>query len=153
MDSPMRYNAPCEGAFWVVSITPKPKANEAPQYTPPNVARPFIQALDNLRRSNWDAAGTMCRKALDVGTQVMDPALKPLTLYKRIENLHETGRITADLKEWAHHIRVNGNDAAHDEDEFTEDEAKDLMNFTDMLLQYLFTMPGMLAERRNGVAT
>jgi Domain of unknown function (DUF4145) len=32
--------------------------------------------------------------------------------------------------QWAHHVRLEGNDAAHDEDPFTKDEAEELLDFT-----------------------
>jgi hypothetical protein len=51
------------------------------------------------------------------------------------------------MKEWAHHIRRLGNDAAHEEEPFEEDEARGLQSFTELLLTYAFTLPGMLVER------
>ena len=38
--------------------------------------------------------------------------------------------LTPELAKWAHEIRLGGNDAAHEEELFSEKEAKDLAIFT-----------------------
>jgi hypothetical protein len=53
------------------------------------------------------------------------------------------------MREWAHQIRELGNDAAHDEDPFTEHEAQTLQAFTELFLTYSFTLPGMIAARKS----
>ncbi|WP_343895983.1 DUF4145 domain-containing protein, partial [Craurococcus roseus] len=70
------------------------------------------------------------------------------TLYKRIESLPQEIGITPAMKEWAHEIRELGNDAAHEDEPFTEAEAKALHSFTEMFLTYAFTLPGLLEERK-----
>ena len=41
-----------------------------------------------------------------------------------------------------------GNEAAHEEEPFTEGDARALHAFTDLVLRYLFTLPGMMAAAR-----
>jgi hypothetical protein len=130
----------------LIDVWPKRKPIEAPQHLPPNVARYYFQTMDSLNRRNFDAAGTMFRKALDTGLKRIDPQGKG-TLEKRIDNLSAVTGITPAMKEWAHHIRRLGNDAAHEEEPFEEDEARGLQSFTELLLTYAFTLPGMLVER------
>lgn len=126
---------------------PKRPPTEGPQYLPDNVSRYFFQGMDSLRRRNFDAAGTMFRKALDTGLKRLDPAGRG-TLERRINSLPTEIGITPPMKEWAHQIRHLGNDAAHEDDPFTEDEAKSLQSFTELFLTYAFTLPGMLAARQ-----
>lgn len=134
---------------WSVLVTyPEPTVPACPAHTPDAVCRYYMQAAANLRPKMWDAAGMACRKALDVATLVLEPSGKGSTLARRINALAAAGRITADLADWAHEIRVLGNEAAHDPDEFAEADARALFAFTELLLMYLFTLPGMLAERR-----
>lgn len=104
--------------------------------------------MDNLARKNFDAAGTMFRKSLDTALKRLDPSGKG-TLQQRIENLPAALGITPAMKEWAHQIRELGNDAAHEEDPFTEDDAKALQAFSELFLTYTFTLPGMLAARKS----
>lgn len=56
--------------------------------------------------------------------------------------------LTPDLQEWAHQVRLGGNDAAHDEEPFTKEEAEELLDFTELYLTYVYTLPGRLAERK-----
>lgn len=131
----------------LLEIWPKRLSVEAPQYLPENVARYYLQGMDNLKRRNFDAAGTMFGKSLDTGLKKLHPDGRG-TLERRIDNLPEAIGITRAMKEWAHEIRHLRNDAAHEEDPFAPDEATALQSFTELFLTYAFTMPGMLAERR-----
>ena len=130
----------------LLEIAPPPPYTAAPKHTPPNAARFFKQAMDNLP-NNWDAAGTMFRKALEAGLKRKFPEMKG-TLRDRIKKAAKEQKLTPELAEWAHQIRLGGNDAAHEEDPFSEKEAKDLRTFTDLVFQYLFLLPGMLNEAR-----
>ena len=125
---------------------PKPVAFAAPQHTPDNAKSFYLQGMDNIAR-NFDAAGTMFRKSLDAALKKLDPSGKG-TLEKRINCLPPETGVTPAMKEWAHEIRHLGNDAAHDEDPFTETEAKSLQSFTELFLTYAFTLPGMLLARK-----
>lgn len=134
----------------LVEYWPAPKTTDAPRFTPANVARFYSQAVKAMSREDWDAAGSMSRKALDVATRHLDTsdafAKKPLA--SRIDDLAARQLITPQMREWAHAIRVDGNDAVHDPDQFTQEEAETLYSFADLFLQYVFTMPGMLNERK-----
>lgn len=46
----------------------------------------------------------------------------------------------------AHIIRKEGNEAAHDEAQYTESEAKQLQEYTEVCFTYVFTIPNMLAK-------
>jgi hypothetical protein len=48
------------------------------------------------------------------------------------------------MKEWAQHIRLDANDATHEPEEFSEEDAKRLQVFAEMFLTYAFTLPAML---------
>jgi hypothetical protein len=47
-------------------------------------------------------------------------------LAARIKKLADDGKLTPDIQEWAGHIRVLGNEAAHDEEPPTRQELSDL---------------------------
>jgi len=138
----------------LVAVYPYASASEAPAHVPDNIRRFYLQGADNVRRGNWDAAGTMFRKAVDIATKVLDPdGVTSGTLEKRIDRLATKGAITNDLQDWAHEIRALGNDAAHEEEPFEEDEAKTLYSFAELFLTYVFTLPGTLAARRASPAS
>ena len=127
-------------------IVPTPPETGAPVHTPPNVARFYEQGMDNLL-GNWDAAGTMFRKALDVGLKIKFPGISG-KLKARIDKAANQHGLTADLAEWAHQIRLDGNEAAHEEESFSREDAERLQTFTELVFRYLFTLPGMLEQAR-----
>lgn len=59
-------------------------------------------------------------------------------LFNRIEFLIEKNVIPPDLKDFAHHIRLDGNDAAHD-GSTEKDEAEDLLDFSELFLERIYT--------------
>lgn len=111
--------------------------SETPAHLPNEVERYFEQGVDCLR-GNYDAAGMMFRKSLEVGLGIKFPDTKG-TLANRIKALSANGALTQDLETWANHIRLEGNEAAHDL--FTKAQAEELHSFTDLVLTYLFTLP------------
>jgi hypothetical protein len=63
-----------------------------------------------------------------------------------IAALHSKGSLTEAMREWAHAIRLHGNDGAHEE--IDQQTAQDLADFTELFLTYCYTLPGTLTERR-----
>jgi hypothetical protein len=92
----------------------------------------------------------MSRKVVDVSTQQLlgEDSKKYGTIKQRIDALADKNAITPDLKDWAHEIRLGGNDAAHDEDPYTEPEAVELLDFAGLYLTYVYSMPGKLKDRK-----
>jgi hypothetical protein len=131
----------------IIETWPKAAEQKAPPYTPDNVKRFYLQGIDSLQRRNFDAAGTMFRKALDAALRAVHAEGKG-TLEKRINSLPDALGITPAMKEWAHNIRDLGNDAAHEYEPFEEGEAQALQAFAELFLTYVFTLPGMIEARR-----
>lgn len=132
----------------ILASYPDEKEESAPKFVPENVERFYLQGLSSLGSSSWDAAGSMFRKTLDTATKAINTSLTERRLVDRIDKLFDSGGLTKQLQEWAHEIRMDGNDAVHDDDPFTENDAKELKDFTEIFLQYTFSMPGKLEERK-----
>jgi hypothetical protein len=92
----------------------------------------------------------MSRKVIDVSTQLLlkEDSAKFGNIKGRIDELAKRNALTPDLQEWAHQVRLGGNDAAYDKDPFTKPEAEELLDFTELYLTYVYTLPGRLAERK-----
>ncbi len=94
----------------------------------------------------------MSRKVLDVSTQslvgVSEEANKLKTTYERIKYLVQNGLLTKKLGDWAHELRLGGNDASHDAGIFSIDDARDLLGFAELYLIYVYTLPERLEEQR-----
>lgn len=58
------------------------------------------------------------------------------------------GILSPALVEWADAIWEDGNDASHDSDPFSKEEAERILSFNEIYLRYVYTLPGMLAERK-----
>jgi hypothetical protein len=124
-----------------------------PENLPGEVERVYLQAERNFPTlGNEEAAGTMYRKALDVGLKIIAPTVTG-TLKSRISELVKQNRLTPSLGEWADQIRLLGNDTAHDIDQPTREELEALRNFSDLVLRYLFTLPALVAARKAPVAS
>jgi len=138
----------------LVDVCPKPQIPQCPQHTPDDLKRIFLQAMNALRRGDADASGAMSRKVMDASTQRLVATLLPekndelKNIYARIEALAAARKLTPDLKDWAHQLRLGGADAAHDIDAFKLEEASELLDFAELYLTYVYTLPGRLKERR-----
>lgn len=130
----------------IIDEYPQPTTIDAPEHLPENITSFFVQSAQSLKSGNLDAAAMMARKVLEVSVKTLNTEGSG-SLYKRIEELHDLGRVTDDLKEWAHIIRDDGNEAAHEEQPVTTEFADELLAFTELFLMYTFTMPGMVSER------
>ena len=130
----------------VHAMAPMPADTTAPDHTPANVGSFYKQGMENLSK-NWDAAGTMFRKALEAGIKSKWPSVTG-SLFHRIDCVAAQGGLTEDMKEWTHQIRLIGNDAAHEEEPIGRNQAQDIATFTRLFLLYAFTLPRMLEEAR-----
>lgn len=131
----------------IVEYWPKPTKNEVPVHVPQNVERYYIQGLNALRRHDYDAAGVMFRKSLDMGVKQLHPEGRG-NLKNRVNSIPPEIGITQAMKDWAHIIRDDGNDAAHEAEPFTKEQAEAMEAFTETFLTYAFSLPNMVKERR-----
>lgn len=133
--------------FDTVRIIPAPEAPKAPDHVPAAVARVFVQARDSQRRQQFDTAAMAYRKALDVALKLYEPEIGGM-MNQRINALADKHALTPALKDWAHHVRLIGNEGAHEPEEPTKQDVDDLEAFTESVLEYLFTLPERIRIRR-----
>jgi hypothetical protein len=135
--------------FKLMVVWPRLRPSRVPDHLPEPLPNIFLQAEKARKRGDWDASGAMSRKTLDVATKLLmrDVAGQHRNLGPRIDALAKAGRLTNDLQKWAHHVRLEGNDAAHDEDPFTGPEAEELLDFTELFLTYVYSLPGRLKDK------
>jgi Domain of unknown function (DUF4145) len=114
---------------------PESQALAAPADVPPTVAAAFLSGLDNLgRKGGANAAGAMFRRSIELAARAIDQdAPARIDLKQRIERLPDSV-VTPAMKQWAQHIRLEGNDAVHGPDEYSDQDAKDLHTFAELFL-------------------
>nr|VFK45773.1 MAG: protein of unknown function (DUF4145) [Candidatus Kentron sp. TC] len=121
------------------------------EHYPDKIKAPFEQAQKQIREPDNEVAAMqvimLCRG-------IMDVALKEIqtngdTIYKRIESAREKGSITQGLSDWAHHLRLEGNNATHDLGLIGDiEEARELVEFLRLFLEVVFVLPRKIAEKR-----
>ncbi|WP_429498924.1 DUF4145 domain-containing protein [Robbsia andropogonis] len=146
--SPMQIKGNLAPHFHVVMWWPQGEEPVAPDYVPAGVAKAFEEGARSLRNASPNAAVAMFRRAVDVGLKLMAPDLTTNVMAHRIDALAKDGRLNKDLAAWAHEVKLDGNAALHDIEEFDFHVAQQLEKFTEMLLMYLFTLPGMIQAKR-----
>lgn len=145
---------PAQFGFFPVVMYPSKEPAKVPGHTPEPLGRYFQQAFDGCQRGDNDASGAMSRKVIDVSTKMLlgEEFKKYGNIRDRIDALATKGALTSDLKNWAHEIRLGGNEAAHDEEPYSKEEAEELLDFAELYLTYVYTLPGRLKERRERAA-
>lgn len=123
------------------NVWPKLEKKESPKHIPVNVERFLQQGFINFKAQHFDAAGAMARKALEAALVAHSPNLADGSLYQRINKLKENGVLTESLADWAHNVRLLGNDAVHDLEPADPVDVNQALQLAEYLLIYLFTLP------------
>jgi len=120
------------------------------EQTAADVAADFKEALRCHWIKSYRASVVMCRRAI----QSSAIALKASggRLIDQIDDLFKTGKITESLKEFAHEVRLTGNDGAHpDKDglvDVKEQDSAAIIEFTREYLHHVYVMPAKLRARK-----
>lgn len=135
---------------------------KAPEHTPTEIAQVFDEASVCLAVNCFNAAGAMYRLCLDMATRRLlppvpedgsDPAegqpnrKQRRDLGLRIPWLLANGLMPSELADFAEIIREDGNDGAH-AGILTKEDAEDLADFAEVLLERLYTEPGRIEIAR-----
>ncbi len=130
---------------WPLEAKPEPSEN-----WPEGVKRFWIQAHDSLTHENWDAANVMARSAVQF--VVRDKKAKDTRLKDQINDLVATGVLHPLMKDWADEVRLLANESAHPEAPIPADatppDSRDIVNFMDLLLLYLYDLPKQIENYR-----
>jgi hypothetical protein len=115
-----------------------------------DVAEDFAEALRCHWIRSYRASVVMCRRAIQSSAIALEASGG--RLIDQIEDLFKSGKITDSLREFAHEIRLTGNDGAHpDKDGLSDVKAKDsadIIEFTREFLNYIYVMPAKLKARK-----
>lgn len=132
---------------------------DPPEHVPENIAAAFKEAATCVAVGCNNAAGTMFRLCIDLATRELLPdgdesngpnAKQRRDLGLRLPWLFDNETLPADLRGLSECVKQDGNDGAH-QGTLTKEEARDLMDFTTMLLERLYTTPRrveLAADRR-----
>jgi hypothetical protein len=129
----------------VVRTYPESRQPIAHPTWPEEIRRPFVDLqmmLSEHRHPSFIIAG--CRSILGVATKNLGG--KSNSLFERIDELAKLNIVTGALKDWAHKLRLEGNDAVH-ELKGTEQEATQLVEFIKLFLHVAYELPDAISTK------
>ena len=117
-----------------------------------DISESSIEGLYNEARKcvscgSYTGAVLCCRKLL-MHIAVSKGAKVGLSFLEYINYLSDKGFIPPDGKEWVGHIREKGNEANHEIVLMKPDDAKELIDFIEMLLKFIFEFPGRMKKKK-----
>jgi hypothetical protein len=105
---------------------------------PGAVAGAFEEASRCFGSQAHTATAIMCRKSLEA--LVHEHKVVAPNLAEALKKMRDQGLIDTRLFEWADALRLAGNAAAHDvSGAISKEDAKDTIDFTGALIEYVFT--------------
>ncbi|MBF0551766.1 MAG: DUF4145 domain-containing protein [Deltaproteobacteria bacterium] len=106
---------------------------------PKSVKSAYDDASKCFKASMFEPCVLMCRKCLEAICKNLGAEGRDLN--KRLVRLSEAGQIDSRLLNWAHEIRLIGNEAAHEVDgKVTKRDARDVLDFTEAIIIYVFSL-------------
>jgi hypothetical protein len=98
----------------------------------------YEEARSCFRAKAYTATAIMCRKALEGIAD--ENKISARNLASALREMRDKGIIENRLYEWADALRISGNEAAHGvNSRVSSQDAKDILEFTHALLEYVFT--------------
>ncbi|TYB73004.1 DUF4145 domain-containing protein [Bizionia myxarmorum] len=93
---------------------------------------------------NAFTSSVMCCRKLLMNISVSEGAKEGLSFQGYIDYLDNNGYVPPNGKTWVDNIRKLGNTANHKIETQNENNSKLILNFTSMLLKFIYEMPGLL---------
>lgn len=109
-----------------------------PANLPKGIRDAYSEAQTCFRSHAYTAAAVMCRKTLE--GVCAEHGFRERTLAESLRKMRDAGSIEARLFDWADALRISGNEAAHGvELTVNAQDASDIIDFTQALIEYVFT--------------
>lgn len=126
---------------------PGPLIGNSLKYLPQEIENLYNEARNCISVNAYTSSVLSCRKLLmNVSVSKGAPLGKKFIEY--VNFLDENHYTPPDSKEWVDHIRKTGNEATHDIPSIEKDDAIELLEFTEMLLRFMYEMPGKMMRHR-----
>lgn len=109
-----------------------------PEELPNGIKSAYEQAARSFDVALYEPCALMSRKCLESVCKHLDAKGRNLSV--KLTALRDSGHIDQRLLDWANHVRVIGNVAAHDDSPVTKEDARDVFDFTEAILIYAFSL-------------
>jgi Domain of unknown function (DUF4145) len=139
---------PEEGRPWDSPKRLYPPVRRLSFQIPSELRRSFRESIGCQESGHYLATALMCRRTLEgICIHYLGSVQN---LAAGLRKLHEKGIVDDRLLEWAEALRNDGNLAAHDFNvRITPEDAEDLVDFTEAILDYVFVLRDRFEEYKN----
>ena len=125
--------------------TPGVSYGAAISHLPSDVDSLYSEARNCMSVSAFTASVLATRKLL-MNTAVSQGGKENGTFQYYVQYLAEKGYVPPNATPWVNHIRDKGNDATHEIPAISENDAKDLLTFMEMILKLVFEYPNRVPK-------
>lgn len=132
--------------------SPGPKIGSNLEHQPSEVENLYNEARNCLSVNSCTATVLCCRKLL-MNIAVNKGAEEGNSFASYIRYLSDNHYIAPGSEGWIDHIRKKGNEANHELPDMSQEDAKELLVFTEMLLRFVYEMPGHMQKHLNQQST
>lgn len=126
---------------------PGPMVGEKLEHLPQDIENLYNEARSCISVNAYTSSVLSCRKLL-MNISVAKGAPPGKKFIEYVNFLDEKHFTPPDSKEWVDHIRKMGNEATHDIPSIEKEDAIELLGFTEMLLRFVYEMPGKMQKYR-----
>ncbi len=126
---------------------PGPAVGETIEYLPQDINSLYGEARNCLKVGACTASALSTRKLL-MNIAVSKGAKEGEPFVSYVEYLAKNNFIPPGGEEWVTHIRKKGNEANHEIRIFSQEEAEELIKFTEMLLKFIFEFPAIMKNKK-----
>ena len=116
------------------------------KFLPPDIEQLYNEARNCISVNAYTSTVLSCRKML-MNISVSKGAKEGKTFASYITFLEENHYTPPNSHEWVDHIRKKGNEATHEIPSISGPDAEELLEFTEMLLRFVYEMPGKMMEK------
>jgi len=134
----------------LVRMYPEPKKPIVSEYYPGKVSKIFASVQKQFKDTADEMAAVnaviACRSAMEVALKSLET--QGSNVFEHINDAREKGLITQGLADWAHHLRLQGNEAVH-ELEANREEAQEMIEFLHLFLEITFVLPKRIEMKKH----
>jgi len=124
-----------------------PYGNEI-SYLPEDIEQLYKEAKGCIKINAYTSSVLSCRKLL-MNVSVSKGAESGKSFASYVTFLVEKNFVPPESEDWVDHIRKKGNEATHEIPSISKDDAVELLDFTEMLLRFVYEMPGRMSKYKS----
>jgi hypothetical protein len=126
-------------------IFPSYSIGNSVEHVPKELNDLYEEARRCTSHNCFTACVLLCRKML-MNIAVVQGAKEGLKFIEYVNYLSNNGYTPPNGKHWVDHIRKKGNEANHEISLMNENDAKELLVFTEMLLKFIYEFPAIINQ-------